>query len=79
MLYGNIHGEELWLKDNWQRDFAKEFYTVNLPFFYLANKKKKCFGEGKKSVEYEDGTVSYLDGRIVSDGVTLKDKDFARL
>lgn len=79
MLYGNIHGEELWLKDNWQRDFAKEFYTVNLPFFYLANKKKKCFGEGKKSVEYEDGTVSYLDGRIVSDGVTLKDKDFVFL
>ena len=35
MLYGNIHGEELWLKDNWQRDFAKEFYTVQ--FLYRQN------------------------------------------
>ncbi len=76
MLYGNIHGEELWLEDNWQAEFAKEFYTVNLPFFYLADKKKKRFGKGKKSVEYEDGTISYQNGRIVCGGAILKDKDF---
>lgn len=76
MLYGNIHGEELWLKDNWQGEFVKEFYTVNLPFFYLANKQKTRFGKGNKSIEYEDGTISYQDGRIVCDGVIIKDKDF---
>lgn len=79
MLYGNIHCEDLWLKDDWHGEFLKQFYTINLPFFFLAGKKKKRLGNGNKFVEYEDGTISYADGRIVSGGRTVKDGDFVCL
>lgn len=76
MLYGNIHGEELWREENWQQAFVKEFYTINVPFFHLAKKKKKSLGKRAASVRYEDGTVSEACGRITQNGKTLKDGDF---
>lgn len=79
MLYGNIHGEDIWNKKDWQNEFIRQFYTVNLPFFFLAGKKKKCFGRWRNSVEYDDGTISYADGRIVSGGETVKDGEFVCL
>lgn len=79
ILYGNIHGEDVWCMENWQREFTKQFYTVNLPFFYLAGKKKKRFGKGRNSIEFEDGTVSSACGRITKDGQVLKDKDYVFL
>lgn len=79
MLYGNIHGEDIWLKEDWQDEFVKKFYTVNLPFFYLAKKKKKGLGRNADSVIYEDGTVSEASGRITQGGKTLKDGDFVCL
>lgn len=79
MMYGNIHGEEIWLQNEWHEEFIRQFYTVNLPFYFLANKKKKCFGKGKNSIEYDDKTISCSDGRIVSDGIVVKDKDFVFL
>lgn len=79
ILYGNIHGEDIWLNDEWQSQFIKDFCMINVPFFYLADKEKKCFGKGKNSVEYKDGTISFADGRIISDGKILKDKNHAVL
>lgn len=76
MLYGNIHGEDVWLKEEWHADFVKQFYTVNVPFFCLADKKKKRFGKGKKSVEFEDGTISSANGRITCGDRVLKDGDY---
>lgn len=76
MLYGNIHGEDIWLKEDWQREFVRQFYTVNVPFFFLAQKKKKRFGKGKRSVEFEDGTVSSANGKITCGGQVLKDGDY---
>lgn len=76
MLYGNIHGEDIWIKDSWQDEFVKQFFTVNVPFFWLAQKDKKCFGKGKKSVVFKDGTVSGSDGRITCADKVLKDKDY---
>lgn len=72
MLYGNIHGEETWLQPNWHAAFLKEFCTINVPFYYLSQKQKKAFGKGQNSVIYQDGTVSRVDGTIVSDGQVVK-------
>lgn len=79
MLYGNIHGEELWLKEDWQADFVRQFYTVNVPFFHLARKKKHSYGKGKNEVIFDDGTVSRRDGTITENGVAVKTAHFVFL
>lgn len=76
MFYGNIHGEDAFLKDNWQEQFIREFCMINLPFFYLNAKKRVGFTDSSRSaVTYSDGTVSSADGTIISDGMKVKDKD----
>lgn len=76
MFYGNIHGEDAFLKDNWQEQFTREFCLINLPFFYLNAKKRVGFTDSSRSaVTYSDGTVSSADGTIISDGIKVKDKD----
>lgn len=76
MFYGNIHGEDAFLKDNWQDQFIREFCMINLPFFYLNAKKRVGFTDSSRSaVTYADGTVSSADGTIISDGIKVKDKD----
>lgn len=76
MFYGNIHGEDAFLKDNWQEQFIREFCMINLPFFYLNAKKRVGFTDSSRSaVTYSDGTVSSADGTIISDGIKVKDKD----
>lgn len=76
MFYGNIHGEDAFLKDNWQDQFIREFCMINLPFFYLNAKKRVGFTDSSRSaVTYSDGTVSSADGTIISDGMKVKDKD----
>lgn len=76
MFYGNIHGEDAFLKDNWQEQFTREFCMINLPFFYLNAKKRVGFTDSSRSaVTYSDGTVSSADGTIISDGMKVKDKD----
>lgn len=76
ILYGNIHGEDLWQKEDWQDEFVRQFYTVNVPFFFLAQKEKKCFGKGNDSIGFKDGTVSFKNGKIVSGDTLLKDGDY---
>lgn len=76
MFYGNIHGEDAFLKDNWQEQFTREFCMINLPFFYLNAKKRVGFTDSRRSaVTYSDGTVSSADGTIISGGMKVKDKD----
>lgn len=76
MFYGNIHGEDAFLKDNWQEQFIREFCMINLPFFYLNTKKRVGFTDSSRSsVTYSDGTVSSANGTIISDGMKVKDKD----
>ena len=78
-LYGNIHGEDLWLKNNagdgWQKEFLRQFAAINVPYFYLASlKKEKLSGRGKKMrMVYTNGTVSYLrEQKIANNGVLMK-------
>lgn len=76
MFYGNIHGEDAFLKDNWQEQFTREFCMINLPFFYLNAKQRVGFTDSSRSaVMYSDGTVSSADGTIISGGMKVKDKD----
>lgn len=76
MFYGNIHGEDAFLKENWQEQFTREFCMINLPFFYLNTKKRVGFTDSSRSsVTYSDGTVTSADGTIISDGMKVKDKD----
>lgn len=76
MFYGNIHGEDAFLKANWQEQFTREFCMINLPFFYLNAKKRVGFTDSRRSaVTYSDGTVSSADGTIISGGMKVKDKD----
>lgn len=76
MFYGNIHGEDAFLKENWQEQFTREFCMINLPFFYLNAKKRVGFTDSRRSaVTYSDGTVSSADGTIISGGMKVKDKD----
>lgn len=74
MFYGNIHGEDAFLKDNWEREFTKDFCMINLPFFYLNAKKRVGFTDARRNaVMYSDGTISSIDGTIISDGIKVKD------
>lgn len=75
MLYGNIHGEDIWLKEDWHDEFIKSFYTVNVPFFFLAGKQKKSFGRKYDHIAYADGTVSDTEGKITLNGNVLKEGD----
>lgn len=76
MFYGNIHGEDAFLKENWQEQFTREFCMINLPFFYLNTKKRVGFTDSSRSsATYSDGTVSSANGTIISDGMKVKDKD----
>lgn len=76
MFYGNIHGEDAFLRDNWQEQFIREFCMINLPFFYLNAKKRVGFTDSRRSaVKYSDGTVSSADGTIKSGGMKVKDKN----
>lgn len=83
ILYGNLHGEELWRfnkedPDAWHKEFLHQFTAYNIPYFYLATlKKEKLAGRGKKlRMEYEDGTISYLrEQKIAKNGVVMKIED----
>ena len=83
ILYGNLHGEELWRfnkgdADAWQKEFLRQFATTNIPYFYLASlKKEKPAGHGKKlRMVYTDGTISYLrEQKIAKNGVVMKIED----
>ena len=79
-LYGNVHGEDIWQQrsDSWQKEFLRQFATVNVPYFYLATlQKDKLAGHGKMMrMIYKDGTVSYLrEQKIAKNGVLLKVND----
>lgn len=82
-LYGNIHGEDMWLggaePEKWEKAFTKQFALVNVPFFYLNSKIRKDYHSDKRgvTVEYTDSTVS--DGKteeIRNGQKILKEKDF---
>lgn len=76
MFYGNIHGEDAFLRDNWWEQFTREFCMINLPFFYLNAKKRVGFTDSSRNaVRYSDGTVSSVDGTITFGGMTVKDND----
>lgn len=85
-LYGNIHGEELWLggasPDKWLAEFTRQFALINLPYFYLSAKLKRNYKEDKcgVTVEFSDGTVSDgKTGEIRIGHKILKDKAFVCL
>lgn len=74
LFYGNIHGEEAFLNENWQELFTKDFCMINLPYFYLNTKKRMGFTDSRHdAVRYSDGTVSRADGTITEGGMIVKD------
>lgn len=89
ILYGNIHGEELWRLNGgdanaqtdanaWHKEFLRQFAATNIPYFYLATlQKEKLAGRGKKlRMVYTDGTVSYRHAqKIAKNGVLMKIND----
>lgn len=83
ILYGNLHGEELWRLDEgapdaWHNEFLRQFAAYNIPYFYLATlMKEKLAGRGKKlRMVYGDGTISYLrEQKISKNGVTMKTEE----
>lgn len=81
-LYGNIHGEELFGKENFHREFIRQFALINVPFFYLNSKIRKGFTEDKQgvTVEYTDSTVSDgKTGQITNGSRVLKTDEFVCL
>lgn len=83
ILYGNLHGEELWRSggedpDAWHGEFLRQFATYNIPYFHLATlKKEKLVGFGSRArMRYADGTVSHTrEGKISKNGVLMKTGD----
>jgi len=83
ILYGNLHGEELWRyntgdADAWHKEFLRQFAAYNIPYFHLATlEKEKLTGRGENlRMVYKDGTVSYLrEQKIAKNGVLLKRDD----
>jgi len=83
ILYGNLHGEELWRPgeggpDAWQGEFLRQFAAYNIPYFYLAAlQKEKLAGRGGRArMRYTDGTVSHArEGKIAKNGVVMKSGD----
>lgn len=67
LFYGNIHGEDLIMqRENWQPQFIRYFALINIPFFYLSQKKRVGFADSKNNkVLYEDGTISTINGEIL--------------
>lgn len=74
LFCGNIHAEDLFLKykDNWQGEFIRHFALINVPYFYLSQKKKVGFTDKKNNaVVYEDGTITTTKGEIFDKGGNL--------
>lgn len=74
LFYGNIHGEDLFRKDNWQSEFIRYFISVNIPFFYLNEKTRIGFADKSMcKVKYDDGTTTSVDGVITAkDGKVVR-------
>lgn len=81
LFYGNIHCEDIWKTPDWHGEFKRQFFTINLPFFYLNGKKRSGFADRRQRiVQYEDGTISHVDGIIVSPrGDVVKTSEFVFL
>lgn len=80
-LYGNMHGEDIFQNyykpnNNWVKEFICEFATIQAPFNYLCQYKRKKI-DGKKGEErclYDDEIFSYQKGqRIIQQGKLIKD------
>lgn len=67
LFYGNIHGEDLFQKEEWESEFIKYFLAVNVPFFYLNQKQRVGFvDKAMHLVKYSDGTVTSDSGVITN-------------
>lgn len=73
LFYGNVHCEDIWQKEEWEKEFVEAFFTVNMPFFFLNSKQRVGFTDkSMKEVAYSDGTRARTDGTIISGGMTVK-------
>ncbi len=84
-LYGNIHGEDIFLKADkqdfdWQKEFMLQFATVQLPHYYLNHYKRLSINGkgGGQYCQFEDSLFSYRKGQkiahhnqVIKDGNTL--------
>lgn len=65
IFYGNIHGEDIFTKDNWEKEFIRHFILINVPYFYLNSKQRVGFCDKKNhKLFYSDGTISTDSGEI---------------
>lgn len=78
LIYGNMQGEDLFVKENWEGEFAKQFATMNLPYFFLNKfERKKIVGFFKNRclIHSHGVTSSILDKTIIKDKQILKFRD----
>lgn len=76
LFYGNIHGEDLFGKEDWENKFLKEFALINVPYLYLNTfERKKITGLFSNRVaHFSDGVKSYIkDEKITKDAKVLKE------
>lgn len=74
LFYGNIHAEEQFLLQNWHDEFIKQFFTVNVPFFFLNEKTRVGFTNKKRNeVRYSDSTLTRSDASISVNGEKVKE------
>lgn len=81
VLYGNMHGEDIWVGDNltddkWCAPFLRQFCMVQVPYFWLCEHKRLSVvtaPDGSKTVTHESGIVCRgIDQSITQNGMTLK-------
>lgn len=78
LFYGNIHGEDIFGKENWEEEFLREFALVNVPYFYLNTlRREKVTGLFFNRVaHFSEGVKSFVkDEKILKDSQVLKEKD----
>lgn len=77
LFYGNIHGEDIFGKDDWEKKLLKEFALVNVPYFYLNSFERKGVTGlfSNRTAHFSQGVKSYIkDEKITKDNEILKEK-----
>ena len=77
LFYGNIHGEDIFGKENWEKQLLKEFALVNVPYFYLNSfERKRVTGLfSNRTAHFSQDVKSYIkDEKITKDNEILKEK-----
>lgn len=75
LFYGNIQGEEIFVLDDWQKEFLYKFATYNVPYLFLNGyKRERIKGVSNSRIaKYSNNVeVSIKDKKITSNGVILK-------